>query len=70
MTSLNDDFSINRVLRYATMAKQGGAKPVIILTKADLCENVQEFVKEMEMEISDMPIHVVSAVEGLGIDDL
>ena len=70
VTSLNDDFSINRVLRYATMAKQGGAKPVIILTKADLCENVQGFVKEMEMEIFDMPIHVVSAVEGLGIDDL
>lgn len=70
VTSLNQDFSVNRVLRYAVMAKQGGAEPVVILTKADLCEQIEALVKEMEAAVSDTPIHVVSAVKGTGLQEL
>ena len=64
------DFNSNRVLRYATMAKQGGAEPVVILTKADLCENVDTFVSEMKAAVADLQVHVVSAVEGTGMEEL
>lgn len=70
VTSLNHDFNSNRVLRYATMAKQGGTEPVVILTKADLCENVDTFVSEMKAAVSDLQVHVVSAVEGTGMEEL
>lgn len=70
VTSLNHDFSVNRVLRYIVMAKQGGVKPVVILTKSDLCENIEEFVKQMQTEVSDADIHVVSAKEGKGLEAL
>ena len=70
VTSLNHDFSTNRVLRYTIMAKQGGVKPVVILTKSDLCENIDEFVKEMKTAVSDTEIHVVSAIEGDGLEAL
>ena len=36
ITSLNEDYSYNRIARYASIALQGGAVPVAVLTKADL----------------------------------
>ena len=42
ITSLNRDFSVSRIARYAAMAVAGGAVPVAVLTKADACENVAE----------------------------
>lgn len=70
VTSLNLDFSVNRILRYAVMTKQGGAAPIVILTKADQCADPEAFVKELEAAVSDTPIHVVSAVDGTGIREL
>ncbi|MDD6051836.1 MAG: GTPase RsgA [Clostridiales bacterium] len=42
ITSLREDFSINRVARLAATSIQGGCQPVIILTEADLCPNKEE----------------------------
>ena len=39
VTSLNEDYNYNRIARYASIAIQGGATPVVILTKSDLCSN-------------------------------
>jgi ribosome biogenesis GTPase len=39
VTSCNEDFSLSRLERYIAMAIQSGATPVVVLTKADLCEN-------------------------------
>ena len=37
LMSLNEDFNLRRLERYITMAWESGAKPVIVLTKTDLC---------------------------------
>lgn len=47
--SLNNNFNLNRLERYLSIAWDSGAKPVVILTKADLCENLIEIVKKVEM---------------------
>ena len=39
MTSLNRDFNTARLERYLVQAWQSGAVPVVILTKADLCDD-------------------------------
>ena len=70
VTSLNNDFSVNRVLRYETLAKQGGVKPVIILTKSDLCENVEALLQEMKAATLDTPVHAISTVKGIGLDEV
>jgi ribosome biogenesis GTPase / thiamine phosphate phosphatase len=38
--SLNNDFNLRRLERYLALAWDSGATPVIVLTKADLCEDV------------------------------
>lgn len=46
--SLNDNYNLNRLERYLAVAWDSGAKPVIVLTKADLCTNLKQAVSEVE----------------------
>jgi ribosome biogenesis GTPase len=46
VTSANRDFNIARLERYLTIARDAGAYPVIVITKADTVESVSEFMTE------------------------
>lgn len=70
ITSLNEDYSYNRIARYSSVALQGGAIPVIILTKSDLCNNVGRFVREVETVSEKAKVHAISAIYGIGLDEL
>jgi ribosome biogenesis GTPase len=56
--------------RYLTLAWESGATPIIVLTKADLCHDVQ--VKKMEVEALavGVPVHVTSSTTKQGIHEL
>lgn len=45
--SLNNNYSLNRLERYMSVAWNSGAVPVIILTKSDLCNNLTDILKEV-----------------------
>jgi ribosome biogenesis GTPase / thiamine phosphate phosphatase len=70
VTSLNADFNLRRIERYLVTAWESGAQPVIVLTKADLCDEVEELVFEVESIAFGVPVHAVSAVTGRGLDEL
>jgi ribosome biogenesis GTPase len=70
VTSLNADFNLRRLERYLATAWESGAQPVIVLTKADLCDEVDELVFEVESIAFGVPVHAVSAVTGRGLDDV
>lgn len=46
--SLNNDFNIRRIERYLGVVWDSGAKPVIVLTKSDLCDNISNKLLEVE----------------------
>ena len=46
--SLNQNFSLNRMERYLSIAWDSGATPVIVLTKSDLCEDLAQAVSQVE----------------------
>jgi len=54
VSSANSEMNLNRLDRYMTIAWDSGAKPVIVLSKTDLCENLVEVIAE----ISDRHIGV------------
>ena len=70
VTSLNEDYSYNRIARYASVAIQGGAIPVAILTKCDLCNNTGRYIREVESISDKIRVHAVSAIYGIGLDEL
>lgn len=70
VTSLNQDLNLRRLERYLTLAWDGGANPVIILSKADLCEDLDEAISQVESIAWGIPIHVTSSLDDIGFDEL
>ena len=71
VTSLNRDFNSRRLERYLSLAKESGAQPVIILTKADLAgEEEAGYLEEAEGLDEATPVHSCSVVTGSGLDEL
>ncbi|KPB04277.1 ribosome small subunit-dependent GTPase A [Bacillus sp. CHD6a] len=68
--SLNYDFNPRRLERYLVMAWESGANPVVVLTKADLCEDVTGKITEVEAVAFGVPIHAVSVKEETGLEEL
>ena len=68
ITSLNRDFSVNRIARYAAMTVSGGAVPVAVLTKADLCENVSEMEAKAAALSKDLRVVSISSRTGYGME--
>lgn len=68
--ALDNDFNIRRLERYISLAWESGAKPVIILTKADLCDDIDIKVVEVEEVTLGIDVLVVSSVKKEGIDDI
>lgn len=70
VSSLNYDFNPRRIERYLTMAWNSGANPVIILTKSDLCNNLDQILPQIESIAFGTRIHVISNVLNHGLDIL
>jgi ribosome biogenesis GTPase len=70
VSSLNADFNARRIERYLATAWESGASPAVVLTKADLCADREGPLMEVEAVAGGVPIHVVSAVTGEGIEGL
>lgn len=70
VSGLDHDFNLRRIERYLVTAWEGGTTPVIVLNKADLCEDVETRVAEAARIAPGVPVHPVSCVTGDGLDDL
>lgn len=70
VTSLNRDFRVNRILRYLTQARASGGTPVVILTKADICEDFTSQISEVNKAAPDVAVHAVSSHTGFGLEEL
>jgi ribosome biogenesis GTPase / thiamine phosphate phosphatase len=68
--SLNNDFNISRMERYLSITWDSGAIPVIVLTKADLSENVEAQLEEVANIAIGVDVIVTSTVNKEGHERL
>ncbi|MDP4086545.1 MAG: ribosome small subunit-dependent GTPase A [Bacillota bacterium] len=68
VNALNSDFNLRRIERYILSAWESGANPVIILSKADLCENINQKIEEVESVAFGVPILPISAEKKVGLN--
>jgi ribosome biogenesis GTPase len=64
------DLNPARIDRYVTLVWQGGSSPVVVLAKADLAEEPEATVTELQSRVIGVPIHAVSSVTGAGLEPL
>jgi ribosome biogenesis GTPase len=70
ISGLDGDFNLRRIERYLILVWESGANPVIILNKADLCDDVELCRQAVEEIALGVPIIVLSAVTNQGLDAL
>jgi len=70
MMGLDGDYNLRRIERYLITARDGGASPVVVLNKADLCDAVDLRVREVESVAQPAPVHAVSTKKDGLIDVL
>jgi len=70
VAALNDELNLRRVERYLTIIWESGATPVLLLNKADLCGNLDEVVRNVQDIAAGVSVHVLSALDGRGVDEL
>ncbi len=61
--SLNQNYNLRRLERFITMAWDSGAIPVVLLTKSDLCEDVDEKLKETRSAAIGVDVHCISCID-------
>lgn len=70
VNALNEDLNPRRIERYLTLAWESGANPVIVLTKSDVCPDLEGALTEVQGVALGTSIHIVSNVTGDGIAEL
>jgi ribosome biogenesis GTPase / thiamine phosphate phosphatase len=63
LSSLNMDLNLRRMERYLIMIKDGGIRPVVILTKADLIssDDLESILERVRDVIGDISVYITSA---------
>lgn len=69
VTAVGRDFSPRRLERYLAAAHESGAAPVVLVNKADL-EPDTAAVSAAQAAAPGVPVHLVSAKAGTGLDQL
>lgn len=70
VTSVNQEFSRRRLERYLALVREGGVEPVIVLSKADLVDDVAPYVEEASAASSGAPVIVVTATTPDAINEV
>jgi ribosome biogenesis GTPase len=67
VASLNQELNARRLERYLAAIWESGARPVVVLNKADLEQDRDALVREVESAVMAADVHVTSAVSGEGV---
>ena len=67
VSSCNTDFSLERLERYLVVALEAEVEPVIVLTKADECADIQNYVEAATGLRAGMSVLAVNALDGSAI---
>ena len=68
--ALNNDFNLRRLERYISIGWDSGAMPVIVLTKSDLCDDLEQKLSEVSSVAFGVNILVTTSTEENGYKEL
>jgi ribosome biogenesis GTPase len=71
VTSCNRDFNRRRIERYLALAWESGARPVVVVNKADLDDGGRDrWSADIASIVQSVPVAITSAVRGDGLAEL
>jgi ribosome biogenesis GTPase len=70
VSGLDRDFNLRRIERYLSAIYEGGAQPVIVLNKVDLCQDLEARMSDVGTVAFDLPTICTNALSGEGLTQL
>jgi ribosome biogenesis GTPase len=70
VASLNGDLNLRRLERYLAVAWESGAEPVVLLSKADLLDDTEAILADIERVATGATVVIVSSFDGRGVDEV
>lgn len=70
VTSCNEEFKESRLERYLALCAEAGAMPVIVLTKVDLVEDADTYVRRARKAKAGLPVEAINALDPASINGL
>jgi len=68
--ALDENFTLRGLERYLILASGSGARPVVVLNKADLSTMLESTVRSVVLVAGGIPVHTTNAKTGSGLEDL
>lgn len=63
VTSCNEEFKESRLERYLALCTESGAMPVIVLTKADLAEETDSYIRRARSTLAGVSVETVNTLD-------
>ncbi|MDO4594989.1 MAG: ribosome small subunit-dependent GTPase A [Tissierellia bacterium] len=70
VSSLNNEFNTQKLERYILLTQLENLKPILILTKLDLCRNLMVYLDKLQEAEIDIPIILTSSRTREGLDEI
>ena len=69
VSSCNHDFNLSRIERYLALVREAGCRACLVLTKADLSDNHDQY-REALLQHRDLPLLLVNALDSNTLEPL
>ena len=63
VTSMNEDFNLNRIERFLVLVNESGAKPIILLSKKDKATHPEQFITAVQSLDETLEVNAINCLE-------
>lgn len=68
--SMNKDFNLSRIERYLAMANEAGVEAVVVLSKADCCDDPEHYVEQLTAIDSMLMVVAINGCDPVSVQQL
>lgn len=70
VASLNENFNLNRIERYLALAHEAKVEPVVVLTKADLCADPEDYLQQVRKLDRLLMVEAINGLDTHSVETL
>ena len=70
MSSMNDDFNLNRLERFLSLVNESGAEPVVLLSKSDQSDVPESFIEQVQKLDPFLMVEAVNCLDRESVNKL
>lgn len=70
VSSMNQDFNLNRIERYLALANDAGVEPVVVLSKMDTCDTPEKYVEQAQVLDPFLQVVTVNSLDADSVSRL